>query len=171
MARSARKWTLDSPTVKQWHEAKYLCGLMCVINFVNSWPMEQALTTVEAQIRPYIRGRWRADLFQSPLIALSNSPSLSRAPTAPSLSRHSVSADPPAQSRRELSLCWRWQPNRSREMDMAESDLILLLCLAYVQIQRLGSPVPLPLGRNRLSLSTVFTLSLKPSWPARECSL
>lgn len=46
---------------------------MCVINFVNSQPMERALTTVQAQIRPYIRERWRADLFQSPLIALSNS--------------------------------------------------------------------------------------------------
>lgn len=32
---------------------------------------------MQAQIRPYIRERWRADLFQSPLIALSNSLSLS----------------------------------------------------------------------------------------------
>lgn len=28
--------------------------------------MEWALTTAQAQIRPYIRERWRADLFQSP---------------------------------------------------------------------------------------------------------
>lgn len=146
------------PTVEQRHEAKCLCGLMCIINFVNLQPIEQALTTVQAQIRPYIRERWRADLFQSPLIALSNSPSLSRALTAPSLSLHSVSADPSAQSRRELSLCWCWQANRSREMDMAESDLILPQCLASVQIQRLCSPVPLSLGRNPLSFSSVATL-------------
>lgn len=120
--------------------------------------MEQALTTVQAQIRPYIRERWRADLFQSPLIALSNSLSLSRAPTAPSLSLHSVSADPSAQSRRELSLCWCWQANRSRAMDMAESDLILPQCLACVQIQRLCSPVPLSLGRNPLIFYSVATL-------------
>lgn len=74
---------LDSPTVDSRHEANFLCGLMCAINLVNSRPMEQALKTVAAQIRPYIRERWRADLFQSLLIALSNSPSLSRAPTAP----------------------------------------------------------------------------------------
>ena len=145
-------------TVKQRHEAQCLSGLMCVINFVNLQPMEQALTTLQAQIRPYIRECWRADLFQSPLIALSNSLSVSRAPTAPSLSLHSVSADPSAQSRRELSLCWCWQANRSREMDMAESDLILPQCLASVQIQRLCSPVPPSSGRNPLSFSSVATL-------------
>lgn len=87
---------MEPQTVEQQHEAKCLCGLMCVINFVNLQPMERALTTVQDQIRPYIRERWRADLFQSPLIALSNSLSLSRAPTAPSLSLQSVSADPSA---------------------------------------------------------------------------
>ncbi|KAK5848855.1 hypothetical protein PBY51_008543 [Eleginops maclovinus] len=120
--------------------------------------MERALTSVQAQIRPYIRECWRADPFQSPLIALSNSLSVSRAPTAPSFPLHSVSADPSAQSRRELSLCRCWQANRSTEMDMAESDLILPQCLASIQIQRLRSPVPLSSGRTPRSSSSVTTL-------------
>lgn len=120
--------------------------------------MEWVLTTVQgAQIRPYIRGRWRADLFQSPNNRIEQL-SLLRAPTAPSLFLQSVSADPSAQSRRELSLCWCWQPDRSREMDTAESDLILPQCLASVQIRRLCSLVSLSSGRNPPSFSSVATL-------------
>lgn len=78
MVGSTRKWTLwilpqSSSDTKQ----RIFCALMCVINFVNSRPVEQTLTTVEAQIRPYIRERRRGDLFQCPLIASSNSLSLS----------------------------------------------------------------------------------------------
>lgn len=32
----------EPPTVDQRHEAKCLCGLMCIINFVNLQPIEQA---------------------------------------------------------------------------------------------------------------------------------
>lgn len=64
---------------------KCLSGrVMCVINFVNSWPMEWTFTTRQAQIRTYIRECRRVDLFQSSLIALSNSGSVFGASMGPS---------------------------------------------------------------------------------------
>lgn len=64
---SARKWILWIPP---WSGSdmrrNFSAVLMCTINFVNPRPTGQAVATVEAQIRPYIREHRRADLFQSP---------------------------------------------------------------------------------------------------------
>lgn len=154
--RSTRKWTLRIlPQSSSDTKQRKFCALMCVINFVNSRPVEEILTTVEAQIRAYIREHRRGDLFQCPLIALSNSlsPSLPHVRLLPPLSCHPVSADPAAQSRRELSLWWRWQPNSSREIDMAKTDLILPQRLGFFQIPSLCSSVLFSRGRNPRSLA------------------
>lgn len=106
---------------------------MCVINFVNLRPMEQQWKPRLGHTSENVRER----ISFSPNNRVERlSLSLSCAATAPSLSPYSVSADPPAQSRRELSLWWCWHQTQA-EIDMAESDLILLRCLGYVQILRL----------------------------------
>lgn len=115
MTRRARKWTLwilPRLSYMKWD----FCGLMCVINFVNLRPMEQALTRVEAQIRPYIRECWRVDLFQSPLIALSNSLSFACAHCPLSFS----------------SLCICWSPCT------VQKRALFVLVLAAKQKQRDG---------------------------------
>lgn len=81
---------------------------MCTINFVNPRPTGQAVATVEAQIRPYIRERWRADLFQSPpLIALSNSSLLClfRVRPLPPLFLYTLYLLIPLHSPKESSFC------------------------------------------------------------------
>ena len=80
-------------------------SVTCVINLVNLQPMERVLTSVQAQIRPCIRERCRVDLFQSPLIALSNSLSVFHARPLPPLLLCTRYLLIPPHSPEESSLC------------------------------------------------------------------